>query len=148
MNYKRAAKRDKIMDEIDRELIQILKHDARATYSEIGKKVGLSEGAVRKRIRDLVNAGVIKRFTVKLGLSEGAEAIALVSVKPSIPTSEISATLMKIPNVESVYEITGEYDIAIMISAMNIAEVNKTVEEIRRIEGVVNTNTMIILRSW
>ncbi|MEM2994861.1 MAG: Lrp/AsnC family transcriptional regulator [Candidatus Bathyarchaeia archaeon] len=136
------------MDEIDREVIQILKHDARATYSEIGKKVGLSEGAVRKRIRDLVKAGVIKRFTVRLGLSEGAEAIALVSVKPSIPTSEISATLMKIPNVESVYEITGEYDIAIMISAMNIAEVNKTVEEIRRIEGVVNTNTMIILRSW
>jgi DNA-binding Lrp family transcriptional regulator len=136
------------MDEVDKEIIQILKHDARATYSEIGKKIGLSEGAVRKRIKDLVKVGVIKRFTIRLGLSEGAEAIALVSVKPSIPTSEISAMLMKIPNVESVYEITGEYDIAIMISAMNIAEVNKTVEEIRRMEGVVNTNTMIVLRSW
>jgi DNA-binding Lrp family transcriptional regulator len=136
------------MDEIDKEIIQILKHDARATYSEIGKKVGLSEGAVRKRIKELVKAGVIKRFTIRLGLSEGAEAIALVSVKPSIPTSEISAMLMKIPNVESIYEITGEYDIAIMISAMNIAEVNKTVEEIRRMDGVVNTNTMIVLRSW
>jgi DNA-binding Lrp family transcriptional regulator len=136
------------MDEVDKEIIQILKHDARATYSEIGKKVGLSEGAVRKRIKDLVKAGVIKRFTIRLGLSEGAEAIALVSVKPSIPTSEISAMLMKIPNVESIYEITGEYDIAIMISAMNIAEVNKTVEEIRRMDGVVNTNTMIVLRSW
>ncbi|MEM2972237.1 MAG: HTH-type transcriptional regulator LysM [Candidatus Bathyarchaeia archaeon] len=136
------------MDEVDKKIIQILKHDARATYSEIGKKVGLSEGAVRKRIKDLVKAGVVKRFTIRLGLAEGAEAIALVSVKPSMPTSEISAMLMKIPNVESVYEITGEYDIAIMISAMNIAEVNKTVEEIRRMEGVVNTNTMIVLRSW
>lgn len=136
------------MNEIDKEIIQILKHDARATYSEIGKKVGLSDGAVRKRINDLVKAGVIKRFTIRLGLSEGAEAIALVSVKPSIPTSEISDVLMKIPNVESVYEITGEYDIAIMISAMNITEVNKTIEEIRRMDGVVNTNTMIVLRSW
>ncbi|MEM3731189.1 MAG: HTH-type transcriptional regulator LysM [Candidatus Bathyarchaeia archaeon] len=136
------------MDEIDKKIIHILKQDGRATYNEIGKKVGLSEGAVRKRIKDLMDSGVIKKFTLKLGLAEGAEAIALVSVKPSIPTSEISAELLKIPYVESVYEVTGEYDIAIMISAMNIAEVNECIERIRKIEGIVNTNTMIVLRSW
>ncbi|MGQ9623884.1 MAG: winged helix-turn-helix transcriptional regulator [Candidatus Bathycorpusculaceae bacterium] len=136
------------MDEIDKEIIRILKCDGRATYNEIGRKVGLSEGAVRKRIRDLMDSGVIKKFTLKLGFVEGAEAIALVSVKPSIPTSDISAELMKIPNVESVYEVTGEYDIAIMISAMNIAEVNECIETIRKIDGIVNTNTMIVLRSW
>ncbi|HDI12240.1 MAG TPA: Lrp/AsnC family transcriptional regulator, partial [Candidatus Bathyarchaeota archaeon] len=120
----------------------------RATYSEIGKRVGLSEGAVRKRIKDLVDSGVIIKFTLKLALSEGAEAIALVSVKPSIPTSEISTELLKIPNVETVYEVTGEYDIAIIISAMNIAEVNECIERIRKIDGIIKTNTMIILRSW
>ncbi|MEM3550272.1 MAG: Lrp/AsnC family transcriptional regulator [Candidatus Bathyarchaeia archaeon] len=136
------------MDEIDKEIIRILKRNGRSTYNEIGKKVGLSEGAVRKRIKDLVSSGVIKKFTLKLALSEGAEAIALVSVKPSIPTSEISGELLKIPNVETVYEVTGEYDIAIIISAMNIAEVNECVERIRKIEGIIKTNTMIILRSW
>ena len=136
------------MDEADKKIIQILKHDARATYSEIGNKIGLSEGAVRKRIKDLVKAGVIKKFTIKLGLMEGAEAIALASVKPSIPTSQISTELMKMPNVESVYEVTGEYDVAIIISAMNIAEVNECIERIRKIDGIANTNTMIILRSW
>jgi len=136
------------MDEVDKKIIQILKHDARATYSEIGNKIGLSEGAVRKRIKDLVKAGVIKKFTIKLGLMEGAEAIALASVKPSIPTSQISTELMKLPNVESVYEVTGEYDVAIIISAMNIAEVNECIERIRKIDGIANTNTMIILRSW
>ncbi|MGB9714226.1 MAG: HTH-type transcriptional regulator LysM [Candidatus Bathyarchaeales archaeon] len=136
------------MDEIDKKIIQILKHDARATYSKIGNKIGLSEGAVRKRIKDLVKAGVIKKFTIKLGLAEGAEAIALASVKPSIPTSQISTELMKLPSVESVYEVTGEYDVAIIISAMNIAEVNECIERIRKIEGIANTNTMIILRSW
>ena len=136
------------MDEIDKEIIRILKQNGRATYSEIGKKVGLSEGAIRKRIKDLVDSGVIKKFTLKLALSEGAEAIALVSVKPSIPTSEISTELLKIPNVDTVYEVTGEYDIAIIISAMNIAEVNECIERIRKIDGIIKTNTMIILRSW
>jgi len=136
------------MDKIDKEIIRILKQNGRATYSEIGKRVGLSEGAVRKRIKDLVDSGVIKKFTLKLALSEGAEAIALVSVKPSIPTSEISTELLKIPNVETVYEVTGEYDIAIIISAMNIAEVNECIERIRKIDGIIKTNTMIILRSW
>ncbi|MEM2280530.1 MAG: HTH-type transcriptional regulator LysM [Candidatus Bathyarchaeia archaeon] len=136
------------MDEIDRKIIQILKQNGRATYGEIGKAVGLSEGAVRKRIKYLVSSGGIKRFTLKLSLSEWAEAIVLVSVNPAIPTSEISAKLLKLPNVDTVYEVTGEYDIATIISAMSIAEVNECIEKIRKIDGVIKTNTMIILRSW
>jgi len=136
------------MDETDREIIKILKNDGRATYSNIGKNVGLSEGAVRKRIKALTDSGIIRRFTVKVGLTEGAEAITLLSVSPSFPTSDISKILKKIPNVETVYEITGQYDIAVIISGLNIAEVDETLEKIRRLDGVVNTNTMIILRSW
>jgi DNA-binding Lrp family transcriptional regulator len=136
------------MDDTDREIIKILKNDGRATYSNIGKKVGLSEGAVRKRIKALTDSGVIRRFTVKVGLTEGAEAITLLSVSPSFPTSDVSNTLKKFPNVETVYEITGQYDIAVIISGLNIAEVDECLEKIRRLDGVVNTNTMIILRSW
>jgi DNA-binding Lrp family transcriptional regulator len=136
------------MDETDREIIKILKSDGRATYSYIGKKVGLSEGAVRKRIKALINDGIIRQFTVKVELTEGAEAITLLSVSPTFPTSDVSKTLKKLPNVETVYEITGQYDIAVIISALNITEVDECLEKIRRLDGVVNTNTMIILRSW
>lgn len=136
------------MDETDREIIKILKRNGRATYIDIGKKVGLSEGAVRKRVKALVDSGVIKRFTVKIGLVEGAEAITLLSVNPSFPTSDISEILQKLSDVETVYEVTGQYDIAVIISALNITEVNHCVEKIRRVNGVVNTNTMIVLRSW
>jgi len=136
------------MDETDREILKILKNDGRAAYSDIGKKVGLSEGAVRRRIKALVDSGVIRRFTVKIGLTEGAEAIALLSTNPSLPTSDVSKILRKIFNVETVYEITGQYDIAVIITGLNIAEVNECIEKIRRVGGVVNTNTMIILRSW
>jgi len=107
------------MDDTDKEIIRILKNDGRATYSDIGKRVGLSEGAVRKRIKALVDSGVIRRFTIKVGLTEGAEAITLLSINPSFPTSEVSKTLKKFPNVETVYEITGQYDIAVIISSLN-----------------------------
>jgi len=136
------------MDDTDKAIIEILKHDGRATYSNIGERIGLSEGAVRKRIKALVDSGAIKRFTVKVGLTEGAEAIALLSVDPSLPTSEVSKALKKFSNVETVYEITGQYDIAVIISGFNITEVNECLEKIRRLKGVANTNTMIILRSW
>jgi DNA-binding Lrp family transcriptional regulator len=136
------------MDDIDKAIIEILKHDGRATYSNIGKRIDLSEGAVRKRIKSLVDSGAIRRFTVKVGLAEGAEAIALLSVNPSLPTSDVSKSLKQLPNVETVYEITGEYDIAAIISGFNITEVNECLEKIRRLAGVSDTNTMIILRSW
>ena len=139
---------DYLMDDTDKTIIEILKHDGRATYSEIGKRIGLSEGAVRKRIKALVDSGTIRRFTVKVGLTEGAEAIALMSVDPSLPTSDVSKALKQFSNVETVYEITGEYDIAVTISGLNITEVNECLERIRRLKGVGNTNTMIVLRSW
>lgn len=136
------------MDETDKKILEILKQDGRATYSDIGKQINLSEGAIRKRIKSLITSGVIRRFSIKLGLSEGAEAIALLSIDPSFPTSKISKILTKLPGVETIYEITGQYDIAVIISSLNITEVNECIEEIRRTEGIVNTNTMIILRSW
>ena len=136
------------MDEVDKKIVKILREDGRAGYINIGKQIGLSEGAVRKRIKALTEAAVIRKFTVKVGVAEGAEAIALLSVSPSHPTQEVSRRIKEIPNVETVYEVTGEYDIVAVISGMNVVEVNDCVEKIRRVEGIMKTNTMIVLRSW
>jgi len=136
------------MDNVDKEIIKILKNDGRAGYITIGKKIGLSEGAIRKRIKTLSDAGVIRKFTVKIGVSEGAEAIALLSVNPSLPTQTVSKRIQEIPNVETTYEVTGEYDIVAVIGGMNVVEVNECIEKIRRVEGITKTNTMIVLRSW
>jgi len=136
------------MDDKDREIIKILKDDGRAGYIDIGKKIGLSEGAARKRIKTLADTKVIRKFTVKIGAAEGAEAIALLSVNPSLPTQEVSKRIQAIPNVETTYEVTGEYDIIAIIGGMNVVEVNECIEKIRRVEGIMKTNTMIVLRSW
>jgi len=136
------------MDETDRKILHILKNDGRAAYGEIGAQIGLSEGAVRKRIKTLTETGVIRKFTVKIGIAEGAEAITLLATTPSCPTQDVSGKIREIPGVETLYEVTGEYDIVAVISGMSVVEVNECVERIRRVDGIMKTNTMIVLRSW
>jgi len=136
------------MDEKDKQILQMLKKNGRESYSNLGKKIGLSEGAIRKRIKTLSNAGVIRRFTVKIGEVEGAEAITLLATSPSLPTQEVSKRIREVPNVETIYEVTGEYDIVAIITGINVVEVNECIEKIRRVKGIMKTNTMIVLRSW
>ena len=135
------------MDEKDRQIIKLLKNNARAGFGEIGTQIGLSEGAVRKRIKSLTDEGVIRRFTVKIAVAEGAQAITLLATNPSCPTQEVSKKIQQIPNVETIYEVTGEYDIVAVITGLNVTEVNECIEKIRRVEGIMKTNTMIVLRS-
>ena len=135
------------MDETDKQIIALLKDDARAGYAEIGGKVGLSEGAVRKRVKTLTEQGVIRKFTVKISLAEGAQAITLLTANPAHPTQEVSKKIQAIPNVETTYEVSGEYDIVAVISGINMTEVNECIEKIRMVAGIVKTNTMIVLRS-
>jgi len=135
------------MDEKDKQIIEILKDDGRAGYGEIGAKIGLSEGAVRKRIKTLSDEGIIRKFTVRISLVEGAQAITLLTANPAFPTQEVSKKIQTIPHVETTYEVSGEYDIVAVISGMNMTEVNECIEKIRMVEGIVKTNTMIVLRS-
>jgi DNA-binding Lrp family transcriptional regulator len=135
------------LDETDRRIIEFLKEDARRPFVELARMVGLSEAAVRRRIKALVDRGIIRRFTIELSAEEGASAITLVSTEPSIPTPQVAEELRRIEGVEVVYEITGEYDVAVILTAPNIAEINRAVDVIRQVKGVHNTNTIIILRT-
>lgn len=136
----------KRLDETDQKILAILKKDARRSYVQIGKMVGLSEAAVRRRIQNLVRDGVIKRFTIEAVTEEAANALTLISTHPSTSIPKVAERLLEVKGVETVYEITGQYDVAVIISAPNIADVNRCVDEIRREKGVATTNTIIILR--
>ena len=135
------------MDETDKQIIKLLKDDSRAGYGEIGAKVSLSEGAIRKRIKTLSDQGIIRKFTIKIGVAEGTQAITLLATNPTHPTQEVSKKIQAIQNVETTYEVSGEYDIVAVITGMNMTEVNECIEKIRMVEGIVKTNTMIVLRS-
>lgn len=136
------------MDEIDEKILKILEEDGRAPYVDIGKKLRLSEGAVRRRVQNLIKEGIIKKFTIQREFTRGTKAIVLISVNTPLPTPEVSRALKKIEGVQMVYEVTGQYDIAVFISGASIADVDHCLEEVRQVKGVMNTNTLIILREW
>ena len=136
-----------MVDEIDEKIIEILKENARTTYMDIGRALGLSEGTVRNRIQALTDSRVIKRFTVEVSLTVGVKALIMVSVDPQMPTIQISDNVLALPGVEKIYEVTGEYDIVTVVSSPSIEELNHTIEDIRVINGVVKTNTIIVLRT-
>ena len=136
-----------MVDEIDEKIIEILKENARTTYVDIGRTLGLSEGTVRNRIQALTDSRVIKRFTVEVSLTVGVKALIMVSVDPQMPTIQISDNVLALPGVEKIYEVTGEYDIVTVVSSPSIEELNHTIEDIRVINGVVKTNTIIVLRT-
>ncbi len=136
-----------MVDEVDEKIIEILKENARTTYVDIGKALGLSEGTVRNRIQALTDSGVIKRFTVDISLGVGVRALIMISVDPQKPTLEISDKVLKLPGVEKIYEVTGEYDVVTVVSSSTIEKLNRTIEEIRVIDGIVKTNTVIVLRT-
>ena len=131
-------------DNTDEKILGFLRDDSRESFVVIGKKLKLSESAVRRRVKNMVNNGVIEKFTIE---ERNASAIVLVSVDSSIDTSKVSVKLTKLDAVKTVYEITGQYDISVIIKAPNITEINACIDDLRKIPGVIDTNTVIILRT-
>jgi len=128
------------MDEIDVKILGILKRNARTKYVKIAEAVGLTEGAVRRRIKELIKQGVIKRFTIETTVE--LEGIVLVKTEPT-RTREATKEIRRI--AERVFETSGDYDIAALIQAQTMAELNQEIDEIRRLSDILTTNTLVKL---
>ena len=135
------------IDSVDDQIIRILQNDSRKSFVEIADEIGLSESAVRRRMKNLVESRIIKRFTIELEAGKKTSAITLISVSSTADTSVVSSNLMELNGVEVIYEISGQYDIAVIIVAPTIAEINKYIDDVRKIQGVSDTNTVIILKT-
>ena len=128
------------MDEIDVSILGILKRNARTKYVKIAETVGLTEGAVRRRMRELVKQGVIKKFTIETAVE--LEGIVLVRTEPT-RTGKATTEIRRI--ADRVFETSGDYDIAALIQAQTMAELNQKIDEIRRLPDVLTTNTLVKL---
>jgi Lrp/AsnC family transcriptional regulator for asnA, asnC and gidA len=135
------------IDSFDEKIIKILQNDARKPFVEIANTIGLSESAVRRRIKNLTDNNIIKKFTIEINNNDKTSAITLISVASSSEASTVTSKLLNLEGVDVVYEITGQYDIAAIISAPAISEINSYIDEVRKIEGVSDTNTVIILKT-
>ena len=133
-------------DKVDERILEFLRKDSRESFVEIGKKLKLSEAAIRHRVKNMVDSGTITKFTVEEGGGQ-PEALVMVSADSSIDTSKVSLKLTKLNAVKKIYEITGQYDICVIIQAPSIQEINACIDDLRKITGVTDTNTVIILKT-
>jgi len=140
---------DKMATESEERLISVLRDDVRATISDIARKLKVSRATVQARISKLEKDGVIVGYTLLLGkdyLNQFVSAHVAIAVEQR-SSSIVSAGLMKIEQVSAVHGISGEYDMIAILHARNTEQLSRLIDHIGNLEGVVRTNTSVILET-
>jgi Lrp/AsnC family transcriptional regulator of lysine biosynthesis len=131
------------MDDIDIAIINTLRQDARTPFLQISKHLKVSEGTIRKRVKDLVEAKIIKKFTIET--TEEVFAIVGVETETKTETKKIVEKI-KSYGVDSLYEVTGRFDIICIVPSHNMEKINDVLERIRTTQGVLHTETFTVLK--
>ncbi|MEM2700146.1 MAG: Lrp/AsnC family transcriptional regulator [Candidatus Bathyarchaeia archaeon] len=136
------------MDNTDLAIIKILQEDASIPFTEIARRLKISESTVRKRIEKLIREGVIKRFTIAIDPSKiGLNTVAIVGidVEPS-KLLEVSQKLCEFAETRYVATSTGDHMIMTEIWARDTKDLAKIIsEKIGAIDGVKKVCPAIIL---
>ena len=138
------------LDEIDREILERLRENARTTFVDIGKALGISDATVYNRVKRLTEMGVIKKFTIEIdeaAIGRGASGFILVSVK-SATVKEVSKRLVEIDKVSEVHEVHGSEDLIVKVGAKNLRKLRFVILKIREIPDVVQTEFIPIFKTW
>jgi len=134
-------------DELDDALLRLLRDDARASFVDLARDLGTSEGTVRARLKKLVDTGVIRGFTIRTaGL--GVKAMVSVQVEANVRTQSVSQRIREFEGVTDVWEVSGDEDILVRIDTSTTEALDDVVERIRNLGDVRHTNSRLILREW
>ena len=134
-------------DSIDRDLISLLRTDARASISALAKALKVSRGTVQNRLDRLLATGAIIGFTIRASASidDGAiRAVMLIEVTGK-STSQIISKLRGLPELQKVHTTNGAWDLVAEIQASSLAEFDIVLREVRLIDGIANSETSILL---
>lgn len=132
------------MDELDRQILDMLRRDARTPYTEIADEVGTSEGTVRNRVERMMDEDVIERFTISTHTGN-VKAMIEVSVAVDVDTKGISERMAEWEEVDFVWMVSGEQDVVLVVDAADTRGVNELITQARDQEEVVSTKTRLIL---
>jgi DNA-binding Lrp family transcriptional regulator len=132
------------MDDLDHEILSILRRDARTPYTEIAERVGTSEGTIRNRVERMTEEGVIERFTVATRTGN-IKAMVEVSVAVDVNTSEVSKAMAEWDDVDFVWQVSGEQDVVLIVDTADTAAVNDLITRARELDEVKSTKTRLIL---
>ena len=138
------------LDGIDIELVDLLLQDGRQTLAELGKTVGLSAPAVKRRLDRLEDEGVITGYTAKVDhakLGRRIEAFTELRFAGKTKVADIAGIATGVPVVEAVYTIAGDPDALVHLRVRDVADLTRVIDRLRRTGKVTGTKTLIVLAS-
>ena len=131
----------------DQDLLKLLQENSRRTVSDIAKKMGLSRATVQHRMERLERTGVIQGYTIKINPileRQNVSAYVMISVVPK-KNSSIVRQLFKIPQMEMLCTISGQYDMIAKITESTTQTLDQILDQIANLDGVEKTLSHIVL---
>lgn len=133
-------------DELDRELIALLRADSRKPAATLAKALGVSRGTVQNRIERLVRDGTIQGFTIKTrpDAPNRVRAVMTIAIEGERSQAVVRA-LRGFPEVAAVHTTNGRWDLVAEIDVETLADFSGALDRIRQIEGIASTETSLLL---
>jgi len=141
------AKKSISLDDLDITILKALSQDARKSSREIAKQLGVATGTIYNRIKRLTDEGIIKGYTTILDTSKvGFELTTLILLQVDGKfLIDVEKNLAALDDVYSVYDITGDYDVAVIARFKDRASMNKFIKSVLTIPHIRRSVTSIIL---
>lgn len=136
------------MDDTDRQLIDLLRSNARLPYAELARQVGLSAPAVHERVGKLESTGVIRGYRAEVppeAIGLGVTALIGIAQQAGTEIEEVVAGLRELPEIESCYFLAGEESFLLKVRVATMAELEQLIVSLTRIRGVARTRTTVAL---
>jgi Lrp/AsnC family transcriptional regulator, regulator for asnA, asnC and gidA len=134
-------------DSVSEAIIEMLQRDGRRSYAGIGKAVGLSEAAVRHRVRRLVEAGVMQIVAVTDPMQLGFARQAMIGVRCTGDSVKVAEKLATIESVDYVVLTAGTFDAIVEVVCEDDNDLLDLLNtEIRAVPGVISTETLVYLK--
>ena len=135
------------MEDIDRQIVELLAEDGRMSFTDLGKETGLSTSAVHQRVRRLEKRGVIRGYRADIDPDAlGLPIAAFVAIRAFDPSTEDKAPkkLAEIKGIESCYSVAGDEAYILKVRVASPVALEALLSEIRALAGV-STRTSLVL---
>ena len=136
-----------MLDERDEAILAALQRDARATFAEIGKQVGLSPSSVHERVRKLEQAKVILNYRAEVDPEAlGLFVTALVSVMPLDPRQpdDLGERVLSFPEIEDCYSVAGDENYILKVRTRTTSDLEELLRRLREKAGVQTRTTVVL----
>lgn len=139
-----------MIDDIDRRIISQLSANARVSYADLGRRIGLSANAAAERVRRMHDEGIITRFSITVdqrAIGRGLEALVDVRLLSTTDPDHFERVVGEVPSVRELLFLTGRFDYQVRIACQDAEDLDRTVRVLRQKAGAAATETRILLRS-